>query len=343
MLTNAPLPHLALSPYLPTLLIAPCDPSHALLLQPALSLWRLKNRQQPVVVVAKKTVAAIYSAMPEVAEVVIAPEQIFGRDGLLTFLERLQKRRFKSSYVLCNRLGARTLTTLLKIDNRHAFKSMAASSELVGRRSEDYAALMLHLNSIAELPIHLPVPSLRADGHSQRDLLKQWGIDAELYGTAGQIAKLRPSVPIFVIEMAQDMQRPMLLEEILDLFCRRWPNAYVAILNGNKVALHPNSAKPTQNPPNIIELTVTSKLALVSMAAGIVTDKPELIQISDAFCSPVVCLSDPASDNSEPNQTRWPSHQGRYSISSVNSEEILQNMEKVLRFDRQYQHLSKTD
>jgi ADP-heptose:LPS heptosyltransferase len=337
MLTNAPALHL------PTLFIAPCDLSHALLTQPALSLWRLKNREQPVVVVAKKTVAAVYSAMPEVAEVVIAPEQIFGHDGLLTFLERLQKQRFKSSYLLCNRLGARTLTTLLKIDNRHAFKAMASGSELVGRRSEDYAALMLNLSSTAELPIHLPVPSLRADGHSQRALLKQCGIDAELYGTAGQIAKLRPSVAIFVIEIGRDPQWPTLLQEILDLFFQRWPNAYIAILDGCNVALHTSTTCSARSPLNTIELTTTGKLALVSMAAGIITDKPELIQISDAFCSPVVCLNDPASEGSKPSNTRWPSHQGRYSISAVNSEEILQNMEKVLRFDRQYQRLSKTD
>jgi ADP-heptose:LPS heptosyltransferase len=336
MLTSAP------SLHLPTLFIAPCDLSQALLTQPAFSLWRLKNREQPVIVVAKKTVAAIYSAMPEVAEVVIAPEQIFGQDGLLTFLERLRKRRFKSSYVLCNRLGAQTLTTLLKIDKRHAFQTIASSGELVGRRSEDYAALLLNLNSTAELPIHLPVPSLRADGHAQRAVLKQCGIDAELYGTAGQIAKLRPSVAIFVIDIARNQQRPM-LEEILDLFCRRWPNACIAILQGNKVALHRSTAQLGRHPPNTIELTTANKLALVSMAAGIITDKPELIQICDAFCSPVVCLNNPANDDSKPRRTRWPSHQGRYSISSIDSEEILNSMEKVLRFDRQHQRLSKTD
>jgi ADP-heptose:LPS heptosyltransferase len=321
----------------PTLIIAPCDPSQALLTQPALSLWRLKNKHKSAVVVAKKQVAAIYSAMPEINEVVIAPEHFGGSDGFISFLSRLKKRAFEDSYLLCNRLSARAITAILTIDRRYPFKKISATNNLLGHRSEDYAALLLNLTSVAEVPISLPVPSLRADGEQQRKLLNKCDIAGELFGTAGQLSKLRSNHPIFVVQLANTPNAPALREQILDLCLKRWANAQVAILKNNAIELFAH-IEGSHASRHISDLTLNSKLALISLAAVIVTDETLLVQLSDAFCTPVVCLE----TDSIQRTPRWPSHQGRFAQSSVSRDEILQSMEKVLRFDRQHQGLSKT-
>jgi hypothetical protein len=336
MLSHSPL--VVASPLIgPTLIIAPCDASQALLTQPALGLWRLKNRNRKAIVVAKKQVAAVYSAMPEINEVIIAPEHLMGADGLLNFLSRLKKHAFEESYLLCNRFTARVLTTALTINRRHQFKKISAANNIFGHRSEDYAALLLNLGSVAEVPINLPVPSLRADGEQQKRLLTQCGIEGELFGTAGQLSKLRSNHPIFVVQLANTPKVNVLRALILQLCLKRWSRAQVAMINGNELEIFAGS-EDSQTSRRISDFTANSKLALISLAAVVITDETVLIQMSDAFCTPVVCLE----TDSIQRAPRWPSHQGRFAQSSVARDEILQSMEKVLRFDRQHQGLSKT-
>jgi hypothetical protein len=321
----------------PTLIIAPCDASLALLTQPALGLWRSKNKKKTAIVVAKRQVAAIYNAIPEINEVIIAPEHLAGTDGLLKFLSRLKKHTFEDSYLLCNRLSARALTTALTINCRHPFKKISAASNIFGHRSEDYAALLLNLGSVAELPINLPVPALRADGEQQRRLLMQCGIEGELFGTAGQLSKLRSNLPIFVVQLANTPNVGVLRDQILDLCFKRWSNAQIAILHGSEIEIFSHS-KDLHTSRKIPDFSVNSRLALISLAAVVITDETLFVQLSDAFCIPVVCLE----TDSIQRAPRWPSHQGRFAQSSVARDEILQCMEKVLRFDRQHQGLSKT-
>jgi hypothetical protein len=330
-----------LSPLLPvsgpSLFVAPCDASQALLTQPALSLWRLRNQHKVAIVIAKKPVAAIYAAMPEINEVIMAPEHFTGRDGVPKLLSRLKKYSFEESYLLCNRFSARALTIALTIKHRHPFKKISVANNIFGHRSEDYAALLLNLNSVAEVPINLPVPTLRADGEQQRKVLKQCGIEGELFGTAGQLSKLRCDFPIFVVQLANAPNAVNLGEQILSLCLKRWTNAHVAIIKVNEINLYSNS-KGLQTSKNLSDLTFTGKLALISLAAAVITDETLLVQLSDAFCTPVVCLE----TDSTQRVPRWPSHQGRFAQSSIAQEEILQSMEKVLRFDRLHQALSKT-
>jgi hypothetical protein len=321
----------------PTLIIAPCDASLALLTQPALSLWRLQNKKKTAIVIAKRQVAAIYSAMPEINEVILAPEHLAGADGLFNFVSRLKKHTFEDSYLLCNRLSARALTTALTINRRHPFKKISAASNIFGHRSEDFAALLLNLESVAEVPINLPVPALRADGEQQRQLLMQCGIEGELFGTAGQLSKLRSNLPIFVVQLASTTNVSVLRNQILDLCMKRWSNAQIAMLHGNEIELFSYS-KDLLSSRKITDLTVSSKLALISLAAVVITDETLFVQLSDAFCVPVVCLE----TDSIQRAPMWPSHQGRFAQSSVARDEILHCMEKVLRFDRQHQGLSKT-
>jgi heptosyltransferase II len=318
-----------------TLFVAPCHPSQALLTQPALSLWRLKNTHKTAVVVAKKRVAAIYSAMPEISEVMVVPERKAGSGELLNFLSRLKKQSFENSFLLCDRFSARAMTSVLSIERRYTFKENSLSNTFNGPRSEDYAALLLNLASIAELPISLPVPALRVDGQAQQQLLTQYGIEGELFGTAGQLAKLRTNRPIFVVQLMNKPNSTVLREEILNLCVKRWPNCQVAILQGNEIELLKDSnGLHTYNAT--ADLTLSSKLALISLAAAVITDDTLLVQLSDAFNTPVVCLETDVIQEAP----RWPSHQGRFAQSSVSREAILKSVEKVLRFDRQHQGLS---
>jgi hypothetical protein len=321
----------------PTLFIAPCDASQALLTQPALSLWRLRNRHKLAIAIAKKPVVAIYAAMPEVNEVILAPDQLTGQDGLFNLLSRLKKYSFEESFLLCNRFSARALTIALTIEHRHPFKKISTANNIFGHRSEDYAALLLNLNSAAEVPINLPVPALRADGEQQHKVLKQCGIEGELFGTAGQLSKLRCDFPIFVVQLASTPNATNLSEQILSLCLKRWTNAKVAIIKNKEIGLYSNS-KGLQTIKQLSDLTFNSKLALISLAAAVITDETLLVQLSDAFTTPVVCLE----TDSTQRLPRWPSHQGRFAQSSVAQDEILQSMEKVLRFDRLHQSLSKT-
>jgi ADP-heptose:LPS heptosyltransferase len=318
-----------------TLFIAPCNPSQALLTQPALSLWRLKNKHKVAIIVAKKQVAAIYSAMPEISEVMVVPEHMGGSGGLLNLLSRLKKQAFENSFLLCDRFSARAITSILTIDRRHGFKKISAANRLSGHRSEDYAALLLNLASVAELPINLPVPTLRIDGDAQRQLLKQCDIDSELFGIAGQPAKLRTPHPIFVVQLANSPDPAILRESILDLCLKRWPKCQVAILKGNEIELLRDS-NGLHTYRQIANLTLKSKLALISLAAAVITDEPLLVQLSDAFRTPVVCVE----TDSIQRAPSWPSHQGRFAQSSVSRDAILKSVEKVLRFDRQHQPLS---
>jgi hypothetical protein len=314
-----------------SLFVAPCHPSQALLTQPALSLWRLKNGQKTAVVVAKKQVAAIYSAMPEISEVMVVPDRKAGSNGLLHFLSRLKKQTFENSFLLCDRFSARAMTSVLSIERRHTFNENSLSNTSNGPRSEDYAALLLGLSSVAELPIHLPVPALRIDGQLQLNLLAQCGIAGEHFGMAGQLAKLRANRPIFVVQLTNTPNSTLLRKEILNLCLERWPNCQVAILQSNELELV-SDGNCSHTYRSIADLSLSSKLALISLAAAVITDDTLLVQLSDAFRTPIVFLETDLIQKAP----RWPSHQGRFAQSSVSREAILKSVEKVLRFDRQH-------
>jgi ADP-heptose:LPS heptosyltransferase len=332
---NSPLATNGPTPNGRSLFVAPCHPSQALLTQPALSLWRLKNTHKTAVVVAKKHVAAIYNAMPEISEVIVVPERKAGSGELLNFLSRLKKQTFENSFLLCDRFSARALTSVLSIDRRQALKESTTSKTFHGPRSEDYAALLLGLASVAEVPISLPVPALRVDSYAQHQLLKLFGIESELFGTAGQLPTLRTNHPIFVVHLAGQENSTVLREEILGLCLKRWPKCQVAILQSNELEIVSDGNRLHTN-NSIADLALSSKLALISLAAAVITDDTLLVQLSDAFRTPVVCLETELIQKAP----RWPSHQGRFVQSSVSREAILKSVEKVLRFDRQHQHLS---
>jgi heptosyltransferase II len=328
---NSPLATTGPAPKGRSLFVAPCHPSQALLTQPALSLWRLKNGQKTAVVVAKKQVAAIYSAMPEISEVMVVPDRKAGSNELLHFLSRLKKQTFENSFLLCDRFSARAMTSVLSIERRHTLKENSVSNTFNGPRSEDYAALLLGLSSVAELPINLPVPALRVDGQLQLNLLTQCGIAGELFGAAGQLAKLRTNRPIFVVQLTNAPNLIGLRKEILNLCLERWPNCQVAILQSNELELV-SDGNCSHTYKSIADLSLSSKLALISLAAAVITDDTLLVQLSDAFRTPVVFLETELIQKAP----RWPSHQGRFAQSSVSREAILKSVEKVLRFDRQH-------
>jgi hypothetical protein len=320
------------SPFSPALIIAPCDPAQALLTQPALGLWRLKNKSRPVVVVAKKQVAAIYRSMREVNEVLITPESLLGTHGLLAWHGQLKKHRFQDSYVLCDKFSAKALTSTLNIANRHPYKKISANIHLLGHRSEDYAALLMNLNSAAEVPIHLPVPALRADGNWQRKFLHECGISSEVFGNGGELSKFRTSTPIFMVQLSADLDSAKARKKAVELCLKRWPAAQIGVVQANTLELYANG-QAANKPKQTIEISMANRLALISLATAVITDDRLLLQICDAFRTPVVSLKPEPTQDLVP---RWPSNQGRFAQSSSASDEILQSLEKVLRFDRQH-------
>jgi ADP-heptose:LPS heptosyltransferase len=274
-----------------SLLIAPCDPSSALSTQPALSLWRHTHPHEHLVVLASEKVAAIFRLMPEVSEVISLPNHLLTNSGLLAALGRLKKRRFTHSFQLCFGRKAQALIAYLNIETRHLLALRSSSQRFLGPRPEDYAALLMGLPSPSELPIHLPVPTLRPDTRWLRD----------------------EQAPMFVISTSVAIPP---YEEISQRCRDRWENASVTILQ---------SSEP---------LKMSDRLAMVANATAVVTDETFMVQLSDAFSTPVVCLDADQAELVRP----WPASRGRVTRSGIGSNEILQGIEKILRFDRQTQY-----
>jgi hypothetical protein len=105
-------------------------------------------------------------------------------------------------------------------------------------------------------------------------------------------------------------------EELIQLCRERWENASVTILQ---------SSEP---------LKMSDRLAMVANATAIVTDETFMVQLSDAFSTPVVCIDVDQAELVRP----WPASRGRVTRSGIASSDILQGIEKILRFDRQFQN-----
>jgi ADP-heptose:LPS heptosyltransferase len=273
-----------------SLLIAPCDPAAALLTQPALSLWRHTHPKEYLLVLASEKVAAIFALMPEVSEVMSLPQHLFTSTGLLSTLGRLKKRSFAHAFQLCSGRKARALLAYLSIETRHFLALKSSTQRFLGPRSEDYAAVLLGLPSPSEVPIHLPIPSLRPDNRWLRD----------------------EQAPIFVISATAAAPT---FDDLTQRCKDRWDNASVTFLK------------------NTSPLKMSDRLALIAKATAVVTDDPFIVQLSDAFSTPVVCLDIDLAEIARP----WPASRGRVARSGIDSGDILQSIEKVLRFDRQFQ------
>jgi ADP-heptose:LPS heptosyltransferase len=306
----------------PTLVIAPRDLSGALHSQPALTLRKSSHPHSPLVVIANHKVAALYSAMPEVAELIQAPTHLLTSSGLIAWANRLRQRDFKESFQLCRSRRAQALIASLNIENRHAYRPPEKNDGILGPSAEDFAALMLCLPSGAEIPINLPSPSLRPDAHWLRTSLAQWNIKTALSGTADRAPRLSAVNPLFLLQTSS-IEDTGLAESLM----RRWPGA---------VAVHIRDRRLQMGASHPVSISLADHMALISVATAVITDDVFAIQLSDAFSTPVISVTKPAFDT----PSHWFSRQGRFARSSENSREIIQNMEKILRFDRQHQSLS---
>jgi hypothetical protein len=260
--------------------------------------------------------------MPEVAELIQAPTHLLTASGLIAWANRLRQRDFKESFQLCRSRRAQALLASLNIENRHAFRSPEKDCGVLGPSAEDFAALLLCLPSGAEIPINLPAPSLRPDAHRVRATLSQWNIKTSLSGTADRSPRLSAVNPLFVFQ-TNSIEDTAIAESLT----KRWPPAQSVYIRNRKLQI--GVADP-------VSISVADQMALISVATAVITDDVFAIQLSDAFSTPVISVATPAFDTPRP----WLSRQGRFARSSENSREIIQNMEKILRFDRQHQSLS---
>lgn len=306
----------------PTLIIAPRDLRGALLSQPALSLKTSANPDSPLIVIANHKVAALYSAMPEVSEVIQAPTHLLTTSGLIAWVSRLRQRSFKESFQLCRSRRAQALIASLDIEDRHSYRSPEKDNPSDAPSTEDFAAMLLCLPSGAEIPIHLPPPRLNANPHWLRTSLAQWNIKTALAGTADRAPRLSAIHPLFLVQTRSSRDKSM-----AESLTYRWPGAQIAYIDDRKLQIGANDS---------VTLSLADRMALFSAATAIITDDVFAIQLSDAFSTPVISLVESSFDA----RYRGISHQGRFARSSENSREIIQNMEKILRFDRQNQFLS---
>ncbi len=331
---------------LPTLLVAPADVRQVLALQPALQLWRLANASQHLTVLAPRKVTALFQAMPEVSEVIeLSPTQSMG--AFYGSIRRLKSRQFFQAYLFSSRLHARLLLTMLHIKHRQSDgliqNRIQQSKQSIFNKpisSQDYAAALLGLSSTSEVPIHLPKPSLRPNLQLQREVLSGWGIPTVLHGVAGQVPRIKTDRPLFFVNEASDI----LVQELLSIFRTRWPEAILVAHNKQKIRLFESNSEPQHvaKPFTAALADQAELLAFIAMATVVIADHGVMMHLADAFSTPIVSLISAHESAAEVATHIWPSSQGRYIQAYSSAQDILQSMEKVLRFDRQPHRMSRT-
>jgi ADP-heptose:LPS heptosyltransferase len=281
-------------------------------------------------VLAPVKVSPIFSLMPEISEVITIPNTLIDKSGVVGLISQLRKRQFSSAFQLTYSRRARAILALLHIEHRHPYRpELVKRNTLLGPSSDDFAAILLNLSSTSELPITLPNPALRADANWQRTTLAKWRIQTILTGTADQQPRLAAAQPLFLLgtdhqdRFTSEKHAPASLYASL---IKRWPNARVMSINREKMTMN-ESTYP---------IDLVDKMALISAATAVVSDNVFTLQLSDAFCTPAISLLPTSVDVPR----HWTSRQGRFAAASAGIAEIVQNLEKILRFDRQYHLLS---
>lgn len=310
-----------------TLVIAPIEPRAAIAVQPALSLWKHKQPFGSISVIANRRVAAIFSVMAEVSEVIPVPDGLLGTAGKIALLKQLRTRNFSHSFQLATGTRATALGAMLSIKQRHQpnaswLVETYANGDTVAL-SWQFAALMLGLpervKSPADLPIQLPAPTLRSDAIWQRQALERMGVTSEF---AGEQA-LRPQNPLFVLYGGT----AALLSHAIGLSIKnRWPSASVVLICNPRTVVALGLPIPSADDP-ITRLgapSMSDSLALIASATALISADEFAIQASAAFLTPVVSI---------PDTGARPLHSGRARLSSLLPKDIVSNLERVLRFD----------
>jgi hypothetical protein len=299
------------------------------MMQPALSLWRASHANETLIVLAPFKVAPMFSLMPTISEVISIPHALLNKSGVVSLLGRLRKRQFSSAFQLTASRRAQAMLALLHIEHRHPYRPDLIKNSPLGPSSDDFAAMLLNLGSASELPITLPNPALRADTDWQRKTLAKWQIQTILTGTADRQPRLAAAQPLFLV--STDLQdgftgEQQALSGLHKSLTNRWPNARVVSINREKMILN----ELTYN------VDLVDKMALISAATAVIADSLLTLQLSDAFSTPAISLLPTSADLPQ----RWTSRQGRFAQAAAGGTEIVQNLEKILRFDRQYHSLS---
>ncbi len=282
-----------------TLIVAPNWIGDAVMAQPLLALLRRGDPHGTIDVLAPAHVGAVFAAMAEVGEVMVAP-QAHGRLQLAArwrLARALRARRYDRAYVLPNSLKSAIVPWLAGIRVRVGYRGEARRG-LVNRMHapapsrrpmvEFYAQLAAEPG--APVPAGVPEPRLACDEDRIARTLRKFGVHG--------------AEPLFVLapgaEYGPAKRWPARHYAALAVMvAAEWPEANIVLLGGPKdrALATEITALSGQALKNLCgDTSLEEAIALIAGASGVVSNDSGLMHVAAAFARPQVAVfgsSDP--------------------------------------------------
>jgi len=286
-----------------TLIISPNWIGDAVMAQPLLQLLRQSDPQRIIDVLAPPSVAPVWRAMDEVAEVLETPF----RHGALQLRERwkyaqvLRARGYADAYVLPNTLKYALIPWLAGIPVRVGYKGEMRHG-LINRMHHDdtpprpmvrfYAALA---GAPGPAPAQVPRPSLQVAGAQRSAVCAELGIDAArplvLFAPGAEFGAAKRWPARHFAALAQAVRA-------------RDPQAQIGLLGSPKDKAACDEIVAITGPAGMFNLAGVTRLeqavALIAAASAVVANDSGLLHIASALNRPVVALYGPTDPDHAP-------------------------------------------
>ena len=285
-----------------TLIVAPNWIGDAVMSQPLLALLRAQRPAEPIDALCPSHIAPVYRAMPEVDEIVEAPN-VHGRLDLAArwrLGRRLRARGYARVVVLPNSAKSALVPRFAGIPLRIGHRGEARGL-LLNRlhddngRGSERPPMVEHYARLAGEPgqaLGAPVPDPKLQM-------------APAEATAARVRLGLPTeAPLFALcpgaEYGPAKRWPVRhFAALADLAAQRWPDAVLVILGGPKdrpVGEEIARLSTTRVRNLCGETSLSEAMALLSQAGGVVSNDSGLMHVAAAFDRPMVALfgsSDP--------------------------------------------------
>lgn len=286
-----------------TLIISPNWIGDAVMAQPLLQLLRRADPARTIDVLAPPSVAPVWRAMSEVAEVLETPF----RHGALQLRERwkyaqvLRARGYDDACVLPNTLKYALIPWLAGIPVRAGYKGEMRHG-LINRMHHDdvpprpmvpfYAALA---GAPGPVPADVPRPSMRVGPQASAQVCAKHGIDG-----ARSLVLFAPGAEFGAAKRWPARHFAALAQAVFE----RDPHAQIGLLGSPKDKAACDEIVAITGPANMFNLAGVTKLdeaiALIAAASAVVANDSGLLHIASALNRPVVALYGPTDPDHAP-------------------------------------------
>lgn len=273
--------------------------------QPLIALIRLSDPDGAIDVLAPPHVAAVFEAMSEVAEVIIA-RNTHGKLDLrsrVALANRLRRRRYQRCFVLPNSLKSALVPWLARIperighrgEARHLLINRVYAPLPASKPGEHRVPMVEHyarlaFDASAGLPTHVADPELTRDPAAEAAVLRRFGI--------------APDEPVVVLCPGAEFGPakrwpPRHFASLAAMIAAEWPEACMLLVGSPKdrdlaTEIAALSGQPMRNLCG--QTSLAEALNLIAQASGVVSNDSGMMHVAAAYGRPQVAVfgsSDP--------------------------------------------------